>query len=101
MSNKESPPEDPLLARLSRELSQPKGRKRMCKSYFVERRSFWHLFHSFDRVWIFLVAMLQALTLIAFSGPSNSNTLLKVFSVFPTIAVLQTLQGKLLTNFLG
>lgn len=38
--------------------------KRQGKSSFVEHRTFFHLYHSFHRLWIFLVMMLQVCNLL-------------------------------------
>ena len=44
-----------------------KGR-RVGKTGFVEQRSFWNVFRSFDRVWIMLVLMLQGMIIIGLEG---------------------------------
>ncbi|KAJ8750494.1 hypothetical protein K2173_015639 [Erythroxylum novogranatense] len=65
------PLDDKLFTR--RDRSQLRRRKRNArsvsvigKSSFVEHRTFLHPFRSFHRLWIFLVLMFQALTIIAF-----------------------------------
>lgn len=44
-------------------LLNPGGGKRRGKTSFVEHRSFLHLYHSFHRLWIFLVMMFQVCNL--------------------------------------
>lgn len=39
--------------------SKSDGRKRTGKTSFVEHRTFFHLYHSFHRLWIFLLMMFQ------------------------------------------
>jgi hypothetical protein len=46
----------------------------MGKVNFVEIRSFWHIFRSFDRMWIFLILSLQV------NIPSLSN-----FTLLPSL----------------
>ncbi|KAG7983612.1 hypothetical protein I3843_04G115700 [Carya illinoinensis] len=38
------------------------------KTGFVEQRSFWNLFRSFDRLWVMLVLFLQAAIIVAWEG---------------------------------
>ncbi|XP_072994078.1 callose synthase 7-like [Typha latifolia] len=74
------------------------NRRRKSKTNFVEVRTFWHLFRSFDRMWIFFVLALQAMLIIAWS-PSGSLTAFfdpdvfrSVLSIFITSALLNFLQ---------
>ncbi|KAK3005726.1 hypothetical protein RJ639_016711 [Escallonia herrerae] len=70
-------------------LMKPKKRKRTGKSTFVEHRTFLHLYRSFHRMWIFLVVMFQALTIIAFNkGNINLNTFKTMLSIGPTFAIM-------------
>ncbi|CAA0816289.1 Callose synthase 7 [Striga hermonthica] len=68
--------------------------KRKPKTNFVELRTFWHLYTSFDRMWIFFILALQAMIIIAWHqrGSSNANfddTLVRsVMSIFITAAIL-------------
>ncbi|KAF9590661.1 hypothetical protein IFM89_036153 [Coptis chinensis] len=82
-------------------LSQVPAGKRKPKTNFVEVRTFWHLFRSFDRMWIFFILALQAMIIIAWS-PSGSLAALfdedvfkSVMSIFITWAILNFLQATL------
>uniref|UniRef100_A0A0D9WUD4 1,3-beta-glucan synthase n=1 Tax=Leersia perrieri TaxID=77586 RepID=A0A0D9WUD4_9ORYZ len=66
----------------------------MGKVNFVEIRSFWHIFRSFDRMWIFLILSLQAMIIIAWNGGTPSDifdvgVFKQVLSIFITAAVLK------------
>ncbi|XP_022729546.1 callose synthase 9 isoform X3 [Durio zibethinus] len=64
------------------------------KTSFVEHRTFFHLYHSFHRLWIFLVMMFQGLTIIAFNdGRLNSKTLQEVLSLGPTFVVMKFIES--------
>ncbi|KAH6814902.1 glucan synthase-like 10 [Perilla frutescens var. frutescens] len=66
------------------------GGKRCGKTSFVEHRTFLHLYHSFHRLWIFLLVMFQGLAIIAFNnGNITSKTIREVLSVGPTYFVLK------------
>ncbi|XP_024527354.1 callose synthase 5 isoform X1 [Selaginella moellendorffii] len=75
--------------------------QRLNKTGFVEIRSFWHIFRSFDRMWTFFILALQVMIIISWSGtgsPSDivrGDTLKQVSSIFITAAVLRFLQGVL------
>ncbi|KAF5745135.1 callose synthase 5 [Tripterygium wilfordii] len=78
------------------------------KSNFVETRSFWHMFRSFDRLWTFYIIVLQAMIIVAWSGISISQIVRKdilyhLSSVFMTAAFLRFLQSvlDLVLNFPG
>ncbi|PHT86149.1 Callose synthase 9 [Capsicum annuum] len=74
----------------------PKKGRRTGKSTFVEHRTFLHLYRSFHRLWIFLVVMFQALTIIAFSNEKiNLDTFKKLLSVGPTFAVMNFIESSL------
>ncbi|KAK9142299.1 hypothetical protein Syun_011699 [Stephania yunnanensis] len=67
------------------------------KSYFIETRSFWHIFRSFDRMWTFYILSLQVLAIVAWNGTSpldifRKNVLYYVSSIFITAAILRLLQ---------
>ncbi|MCH83222.1 callose synthase 3-like [Trifolium medium] len=70
------------------------------KGNFVEIRSFWHIFRSFDRMWSFFILCLQAMIIVAWNGtgdPSaifNGDVFKKALSVFITAAILKFGQGK-------
>ncbi|KAK4780638.1 hypothetical protein SAY87_016744 [Trapa incisa] len=65
------------------------------KVNFVEIRSFWHIFRSFDRMWGFFILCLQAMIIVAWNGSGDptaiftSDTLKKVLSVFITASILK------------
>ncbi|CAA0815271.1 Callose synthase 3 [Striga hermonthica] len=65
------------------------------KANFVEIRSYWHIFRSFDRMWSFFILCLQAMTIVAWNGsgqPSaifDSDVFKKVLSIFITAAILK------------
>ncbi|XP_057838272.1 callose synthase 3 isoform X2 [Cryptomeria japonica] len=69
------------------------------KTNFVEIRSFWHLFRSFDRMWTFYILSLQAMIILACSGSGQpreifkGETFKKILSVFITAAILKFLQA--------
>lgn len=72
------------------------GSKRCGKTSFVEHRTFLHLYHSFDRLWIFLFMMFQGLTIIAFhKGNINSKTIKEVLSLGPTYVVMKFVKSVL------
>uniref|UniRef100_A0A5B7BUS1 1,3-beta-glucan synthase n=1 Tax=Davidia involucrata TaxID=16924 RepID=A0A5B7BUS1_DAVIN len=75
-------------------LLKPKKWKRTGKSNFVEHRTFLHLYRSFHRMWIFLVVMFQALTIIAFNkGKINLDTFKTVLSIGPTFAIMNFIES--------
>ncbi|KAG8485647.1 hypothetical protein CXB51_018869 [Gossypium anomalum] len=71
------------------------------KVNFVEIRSFWHVFRSFDRMWSFFILCLQVMIIVAWNGngqPSSifmGNVFKKVLSVFITAAILKLGQAVL------
>nr|GEU44760.1 callose synthase 5 [Tanacetum cinerariifolium] len=78
------------------------------KSYFVEARSFWHTFRSFDRLWTFFILALQIMIIIAWNDASVSEIfekkmLYKLSSIFVTAAFLRFFQSVLdiVLNFPG
>ncbi|KAF3584268.1 hypothetical protein F2Q69_00025984 [Brassica cretica] len=75
--------------------------KRKPKTNFVEARTFWNLYRSFDRMWMFLVLSLQTMMIVAWS-PSGSilaifeeDVFLNVLTIFITSAFLNLLQATL------
>ncbi|KAH9611751.1 hypothetical protein KSS87_012090 [Heliosperma pusillum] len=80
----------------SKNFLKSSGGKRRGKTSFVEHRSFLHLYHSFHRLWIFLVMMFQALTIIAFNkGKFTSTTIKQVLSLGPTFVVMKFIESVL------
>ncbi|KAJ7949088.1 Callose synthase [Quillaja saponaria] len=69
------------------------------KVNFVEIRSFWHIFRSFDRMWSFYILCLQAMIIIAWNGSGQLSSIFdgdvfkKVLSVFITAAILKLSQA--------
>ncbi|XP_068337906.1 callose synthase 3-like [Pyrus communis] len=65
------------------------------KVNFVEIRSFWHIFRSFDRMWSFFILCLQVMIIVAWNGSGQPTALFdgevftKALSVFITAAVLK------------
>ncbi|KAI5078937.1 hypothetical protein GOP47_0006608 [Adiantum capillus-veneris] len=77
------------------------------KVNFVEVRSFWHLFRSFDRMWTFYILALQAMIILSWNHKGNPLDVFElsvfenVLSIFITAAILRLLQVVLdvLLNF--
>ncbi|XP_020232679.1 callose synthase 2 isoform X1 [Cajanus cajan] len=69
------------------------------KTNFVEIRTFWHVFRSFDRMWSFYILCLQAMVIIAWNGSGQLSTVFdgdvfkKVLSIFITAAILKLAQA--------
>ncbi|KAK4369795.1 hypothetical protein RND71_009270 [Anisodus tanguticus] len=81
---------------------------KMGKSYFVETRSFWHIFRSYDRLWTFFLLALQAMVIFAWSDIPvldifKKDSLYNLSSIFITAALLRFLQSilDLVLNFPG
>jgi callose synthase len=79
--------------------TSPRSQQRwLGKTNFVEVRSFWHLFRSFDRMWTVLVLGLQVLIIMAWHGLVSPTQLLDpiifedILSIFITNAVLRVIQ---------
>ncbi|PON49664.1 Glycosyl transferase [Parasponia andersonii] len=80
-------------------------RRHVGKTGFVEQRSFWNLFRSFDRLWIMLILFLQAAIIVAWEGTEFPWQALKlrevqvrVLTVFFTWSGLRFLQSLLDTG---
>ncbi|XP_009112237.1 callose synthase 5 [Brassica rapa] len=78
------------------------------KSNFTETRTFWHIYHSFDRLWTFYLLALQAMIILAFKRVElreilNKDVLYSLSSIFITAAFLRLLQSLLdvILNFPG
>ncbi|CAM8948985.1 unnamed protein product [Rhodiola kirilowii] len=74
--------------------------RRRRKTGFVEQRTFWNLFRSFDRLWIMLILFLQAAIIVAWEGTrypwqalSERSVQVKVLTVFITWSGLRFLQA--------
>ncbi|XP_027158791.1 callose synthase 2-like [Coffea eugenioides] len=77
------------------------GDRWMGKINFVEIRSFWHIFRSFDRMWSFFILCLQAMIIVAWNGSGDlgsvfeANVFKKVLSIFISAAILKLIQAVL------
>ncbi|XP_059663341.1 putative callose synthase 6 [Cornus florida] len=75
--------------------------KRKPKTNFVEVRTFWHLYRSFDRMWIFFILAFQAMVIVAWSHSGSltaifdENVFKSILSIFITSAFLNFLQATL------
>ncbi|XP_073148709.1 callose synthase 12 [Henckelia pumila] len=76
--------------------------KKVGKTGFVEQRSFWNLFRSFDKLWIMLILFLQASIIVAWEGPNlpwqalkDPGVQVRCLTVFFTWSALRFLQSVL------
>lgn len=75
--------------------------RRKPKANFVENRTFWHLYRSFDRMWIFFILALQAMVIIAWNQSGSLSVIFdadvfkSVLSIFITAAILNMLRATL------
>ncbi|KAH9316295.1 hypothetical protein KI387_024922, partial [Taxus chinensis] len=75
-------------------LEVARGNRRTGKTCFVEHRTFLHLYHSFHRLWIFLVMMFQGLTIIAFNKANfNWHTIKELLSLGPTFVAMKFIES--------
>ncbi|OVA07770.1 Glycosyl transferase [Macleaya cordata] len=72
------------------------------KTGFVEQRSFWNVFRSFDRLWVLLILFLQAAIIVAWEGTAapwqaleRRDIQVRVLTIFITWAALRLLQSLL------
>eukprot|EP01018_Ginkgo_biloba_P024102 Gb_37962 [translate_table: standard] len=77
-------------------------KQKVGKTGFVEQRSFWNIFRSFDRLWIMYILFLQAAIIVAWNGSGipwkelkHRDIQARVLSVFITWAGLRVLQSLL------
>ncbi|KAI6669497.1 hypothetical protein NL676_004382 [Syzygium grande] len=82
--------------------SKPAYRDRWVgKVNFVEIRSFWHIFRSYDRMWSFFILSLQAMIIVAWNGSGDPTALFtpdvfkKLLSIFITAAIMELGQAVL------
>ncbi|CAO2171493.1 unnamed protein product [Urochloa humidicola] len=80
----------------------PPGKSgRIGKTGFVEQRSFWNVYRSFDRVWVMLILFFQAAMIVAWDGRTPWDSLryqdiqVRALSVFITWAALRIVQAVL------
>ncbi|KAL0406379.1 UNVERIFIED_CONTAM: Callose synthase 12 [Sesamum latifolium] len=76
--------------------------KKVGKTGFVEQRSFWNLFRSFDKLWIMLILFLQAAIIVGWEGPEapwkalrSRDVQVRCLTVFFTWAGLRFFQSLL------
>ncbi|XP_078151420.1 callose synthase 12-like [Carex rostrata] len=82
--------------------AQPKSPNRVGKTGFVEQRSFWNIYRSFDRLWVMLLLYFQAALIVAWQGHTwpwdnlrDRDNQVKVLTIFITWATLRLLQAVL------
>ncbi|XP_061357661.1 callose synthase 12-like [Gastrolobium bilobum] len=75
---------------------------RKCKSGFVEQRSFWNVFRSFDRLWVMLILFLQAAVIVAWEDRAypwyaleDRDVQVRILTIFFTWSALRFLQSLL------
>ncbi|KAL6575472.1 Callose synthase 2 [Orobanche hederae] len=94
-------PKEKIHAERSEGSESVKGDRVTGKINFVEIRSFWHVFRSFDRMWSFFILSLQAMIIIAWNGSGYLSAIFeddvfrKVLSIFVTAAILKLAQAVL------
>lgn len=78
------------------------GQQKVGKTGFVEQRSFWNIYRSFDHLWIGLILMLQAMMILAFNGDGlpwhvlyDKDVLAALLTVFITWSGLRLMQSVL------
>ncbi|KAL8201436.1 hypothetical protein R6Q57_012775 [Mikania cordata] len=80
--------------------NQAVGKKKP-KTNFVEVRTFLHLYRSFDRMWIFLILVFQAMVIVGWHedgsifGIFDMDVIKNILSIFITFAVLNFIQATL------
>lgn len=74
--------------------------KKVGKTGFVEQRSFWNVFRSFDRLWVLLFLFLQAMIIVALEGTefpwqalARRDVQVKMLTLFITWSALRLLQS--------
>lgn len=74
----------------------------MGKTGFVEQRSFWNVYKSFDRLWVMLILFLQAAVIVSWEGTTypwqaleRRDVQVKMLTLFITWSVLRLLQSVL------
>ncbi|GAA0172046.1 hypothetical protein LIER_25951 [Lithospermum erythrorhizon] len=92
-------PAEQLQSDKNEEVQAAKGDRWIGKINFVEIRSFWHIFRSFDRMWSFFILCLQAMIIVAWNGSGQLGSIFekdvfkKVLSIFITTALLKLAQA--------
>ncbi|KAG5520395.1 hypothetical protein RHGRI_033092 [Rhododendron griersonianum] len=89
----------PIYEVIRKGRNQVTSGKRKPKTNFVEIRTFWHLYRSFDRLWIFFIVAFQAMVIVAWSGSLanifDADVSKHVLSIFITSAFLNFFQATL------
>ncbi|KAH9706027.1 callose synthase 7 [Citrus sinensis] len=81
--------------------NQVPAETRKPKTNFVEARTFWHLYRSFDRMWIFFIMAFQAMVIVAWTSDGSpaavfdEDVFRSVLTIFITQAFLNLLQAAL------
>ncbi|XP_057515200.1 callose synthase 3-like [Amaranthus tricolor] len=71
------------------------------KVNFVEIRTYWHVFRSFDRMWSFFILALQAMIIVAWNGTGDPSAIFEisvfknVLSIFITASIIKLGQASL------
>ncbi|CAH9092140.1 unnamed protein product [Cuscuta europaea] len=87
------------IEKLRDQVAEPVKRRWMGKMNFVEIRSFWNIFRSFDRMWGFFILSLQAMIIVAWNGSGAPSSIFegevfkKVLSIFITASALKLAQA--------
>ncbi|KAL6200723.1 hypothetical protein ACLB2K_030504 [Fragaria x ananassa] len=95
------PSEQRKLDKSSEDHKPASGDRWVGKVNFVEIRSFWHIFRSFDRMWSFFILCLQVMIIVAWNGSGQPTSIFsadvfkKALSVFITAAILKLGQAVL------
>lgn len=78
------------------------GEKRVGKTGFVEQRTFWNVFRSFDRLWVMLILFFQAAMMVAWEGNNlpwkaleSRDLQVQLLTIFITWAGLRFVQSVL------
>ncbi|WJX22282.1 Callose synthase 11 [Trifolium repens] len=76
--------------------------KRVGKTGYVEQRSFWNIYKSFDRLWVMLILFMQGAIIVAWDGTQypwqameRKDVLVKLLTLFITWSGLRILQSVL------
>ncbi|WJX26616.1 Callose synthase 11 [Trifolium repens] len=76
--------------------------KRVGKTGYVEQRSFWNIYKSFDRLWVMLILFMQGAIIVAWEGTQypwqameRKDVLVKLLTLFITWSGLRILQSVL------
>ncbi|KAH9770605.1 callose synthase 7 [Citrus sinensis] len=88
----------PIYQVLQKRPNQVPAETRKPKTNFVEARTFWHLYRSFDRMWIFFIMAFQAMVIVAWTSDGSpaavfdEDVFRSVLTIFITQAFLNLLR---------